>query len=157
MIETERLQLRSMIEEDVVHMLRVFTDPNVMESFALESYSRSQMEEWVSENLAHQTEHGYGLFAVILKSNGAFIGNCGLEHTTFDGRPVVEIGYDLHSDYWNQGYATEAATAASGQHTGRVDDCFRVCLVWVSSCRNVSQCPREVTTMSGAQCTQSFG
>ena len=100
-----------MNDDDVDPMLRVFTDPPVMKAFALESYSRSEMVRWVTENLEHQKEHGYGLFALILKKTDGFIGNCGLEHTTFEGAPCVELGYDLHSDYWNQGYATEAATA----------------------------------------------
>jgi RimJ/RimL family protein N-acetyltransferase len=28
-----------------------------------------------------------------------------------EGTPAAELGYDLRSDYWNQGYATEAAIA----------------------------------------------
>jgi RimJ/RimL family protein N-acetyltransferase len=47
----------------------------------------------------------------MLKSNNLSIGNCGLEHTHFNEIPCVEIGYDFLSDYWNQGYANEAAIA----------------------------------------------
>ena len=28
-----------------------------------------------------------------------------------DGDQAAELGYDFRSDYWNQGFATEAATA----------------------------------------------
>ena len=65
----------------------------------------------MDRNLDHQSKHGYGLFSVILKSNQELIGDCGLEHTEFEGKPCVEIGYDFLSKYWNQGYATEAAKA----------------------------------------------
>jgi RimJ/RimL family protein N-acetyltransferase len=46
-----------------------------------------------------------------LKSGRELIGDCGLEHIQLDGVQVVEIGYDFRSEYWNQGFATEAATA----------------------------------------------
>src|SRR5262249_49288224 len=62
-------------------------------------------------NLKHQEEHGYGLFSVTLKSEGLLIGDCGLEQMEIEGVSVTELGYDFRSDCWNQGYATEAATA----------------------------------------------
>jgi RimJ/RimL family protein N-acetyltransferase len=46
-----------------------------------------------------------------LKTKQEIIGDCGLEHTEFEGKPCVEIGYDFLSKFWNQGYATEAARA----------------------------------------------
>ena len=111
MIETNRLILRLMNENDFDDMLEIFTDKNVMKSFNLQSFSRAQMKKWVDRNLDHQNKYGYGLFSVILKSNQELIGNCGLEHTEFEEKPCVEIGYDFLSKYWNQGYATEAAKA----------------------------------------------
>jgi RimJ/RimL family protein N-acetyltransferase len=69
------------------------------------------MRQWVQSNLDHQDRHGYGLFSVILKSNGELVGDCGLEHMEVDGSPEVEIGYDFRSTYWGQGLATEAAAA----------------------------------------------
>ena len=111
MIETDRLILRLMNENDIDSMLRIFTDKNVMKSFDLQSFSREQMKEWVDRNLDHQNKYGYGLFSVILKSNQELIGDCGVEHTEFKEKPCVEIGYDFLSKYWNQGYATEAAKA----------------------------------------------
>ena len=111
MIETNRLILRLMDENDTDDMLKIFTDENVLKSFDLQWFSREQMKKWVDRNLAHQNRYGYGLFSVILKSNQELIGDCGLEHTEFEGKPCVEIGYDFLSKYWNQGYATEAAKA----------------------------------------------
>ncbi|MBA7639789.1 D-aminopeptidase [subsurface metagenome] len=63
------------------------------------------------QDLEHQNLYGYGLFSVILKSEEILIGDCGLEHMEVDGEKVAELGYDLRSDYWNQGFATEAASA----------------------------------------------
>ena len=111
MIETKRLTLRLMNENDIDTMLKIFTDKNVMKAFNLKSFSRKQMKKWIDRNLKHQNKYGYGLFSVILKSNQELIGDCGLEHTKFEDKLCVEIGYDFLSKYWNQGYATEAALA----------------------------------------------
>ena len=110
MIETSRLILRMMSKDDFNDLLRIFTDKSVMESFNLKTFSPKQMQNWMDRNLNHQKQYNYGLYSVILKSNHELIGDCGLEHTTFEGKPCVEIGYDFLSKYWNQGYATEAAS-----------------------------------------------
>jgi RimJ/RimL family protein N-acetyltransferase len=100
-----------MIEEDVDDLLLVFSDPKVMASFGGQLFDRYMMTRWVARNLAHQAQHGYGLFSLVLRDDGTLIGDCGLEHMEVDGKSEVEIGYDIRSDYWNRGYATEAATA----------------------------------------------
>ena len=110
-LETSRLHLRSMQASDLDGLLKVFGDPKVMASFDTAPFNRAQMQRWIERNLEHQREHGYGLYSVILKPGGVLIGDCGLEHMELDGEPVAELGYDFRSDYWNRGYATEAATA----------------------------------------------
>jgi ribosomal-protein-alanine N-acetyltransferase len=100
-----------MVEDDVDALLLVFSDPKVMQSFGGVLFDRSMMERWVRRNLDHQDRHGYGLFSLIHKESDELMGDCGLEHMEVDGRPEVEIGYDIRSDYWNRGLATEAATA----------------------------------------------
>jgi len=110
-LETSRLYLRSMQPSDVDDLLKVFGDPRVMASFDEAPFNRAQMRHWMKRNLEHQDRYGYGLFSVILKSEGVLIGDCGLEHMESDGEQVAELGYDFRSDYWNRGYATEAASA----------------------------------------------
>jgi RimJ/RimL family protein N-acetyltransferase len=65
----------------------------------------------LQRNLDHQSQFGYGLFSVILKTDGTLIGDCRLEQMEVDGQSIVELGYDFRSAYWNQGFATEATTA----------------------------------------------
>jgi RimJ/RimL family protein N-acetyltransferase len=100
-----------MLPSDVGDLLPIFSDPKVMASLGGVIFDRAQMEGWVRRNLEHQEAHGYGLFAVILQENNLLIGDCGLEVMEVDGATVAELGYDFRSDYWNRGYATEAATA----------------------------------------------
>lgn len=110
-LDTARLSIRSMTLEDVDALLHIFADPKVMASFGEPPFDRERMLGWVNRNLAHQSEHGYGLFSVILKSSDLLIGDCGLELMDVEGERLAELGYDFRSDYWNQGYATEAAQA----------------------------------------------
>jgi RimJ/RimL family protein N-acetyltransferase len=111
MIETARLLLRPMRFKDTDALWQIFADPAVMAAFDAEPFDRRQMEGWVRKNLAHQERHGYGLCSVSYKANGELIGDCGLTQMTIGDATVVELGYDLRSDYWRQGLATEAAAA----------------------------------------------
>lgn len=96
---------------DIDSLLTIFSDPVVMAAFDTQPFDREQMARWIQRNLDHQQQYGYGLFSVLLKSTTVVIGNCGLEHMVVDDEQVVELGYDFRSDYWNRGYATEAAIA----------------------------------------------
>jgi RimJ/RimL family protein N-acetyltransferase len=100
-----------MRSSDIDELINIFGDPKVMDSFHTDPFDHAQMQRWIDGNLEHQAMYGYGLFSVILKSEDILIGDCGLEHMTVDGNQVTELGYDFRSDYWNQGFATEAAIA----------------------------------------------
>ena len=110
-LKTERLLLRPMLASDFEALYLIFTDRNVMAAFDHDPFTREQMERWLQRNLAHQEEFGYGLFSVLLKDTGELIGDCGLEHMQVGDTKIAELGYDFRSDFWNNGYATEAAVA----------------------------------------------
>ena len=57
-------------------------------------------------------EDGSGLRAVVLKSSGEMIGDCGPVWQEVEGKRQLEIGYHIRRDHWGRGYATEAAHAA---------------------------------------------
>jgi RimJ/RimL family protein N-acetyltransferase len=108
-LETNRLILRPMWESDIDALHLIFTDSRVMAAFDHPPFTRDQMARWLGRNLDHQQKFGYGLFSGILKETGELIGDCGLEQMEDLGN--AELGYDFRSDFWNQGYATEAALA----------------------------------------------
>jgi RimJ/RimL family protein N-acetyltransferase len=110
-LETTRLILRPMLATDLDALHLIFTDPKVMASFGVECFSLEQTQRWLQRNLDHQGQYGYGLFSVLLKTDGTLIGDCGLENMKMDGQTLAELGYDFRSAYWNQGFATEAALA----------------------------------------------
>ena len=108
-LHTRRLILRPMLETDFAELHLIFTDPQVMAAFDHDPFTPEQTQRWLKRNLDHQAAFGYGLFSVILKDTGELIGDCGLAQMEDQG--AVELGYDFRSDFWNQGYATEAALA----------------------------------------------
>ena len=110
-LETERLTLRVMRPSDFDGLKKIFGDPKVVAFFDISPFNDEQMRSWLEGRLNHHAHHGYGLLSVILKSEGILIGDCGLENLELESGPEIELGYDFRSDYWNQGYATEAACA----------------------------------------------
>src|SRR6188474_2692629 len=108
-LETERLILRPMRATDIDSLYLIFTDRKVMAAFNHDPFTPEQMQGWLNRNLDHQNTYGYGLFSVILKKTGELIGDCGLEQ--MEELDAAELGYDFRSAFWNQGYATEAASA----------------------------------------------
>ena len=110
-IETARLLLRPMEAGDCLDLLLTFGDPKVMAAFGVEPFGEFEMKRWVARNLEHQERCGYGLFSILHKVDRSLIGDCGLEHRDVEGIVEAELGYDIRSDYWNRGLATEAAAA----------------------------------------------
>ena len=74
-------------------------------------FNHEDAQHWVERNLERYRSDGYGLFAVVLKSTGEVIGDCGLVRQEVEGESMLEAGYHLRRDHWGQGYATEAARA----------------------------------------------
>jgi ribosomal-protein-alanine N-acetyltransferase len=67
--------------------------------------------KYLSEGpIASYARHGFGLWLVLRKADGAPIGMCGLlKRDTLDD---VDVGYALLPAYWSHGYAAEAASAS---------------------------------------------
>jgi RimJ/RimL family protein N-acetyltransferase len=109
-LETERLILRSWSDSDRQPFSEINADPRVMEFFP-GLLSRAESDLLVDRIEAHFREHGFGLYAVELRSERQFIGFIGLAVPAFDAAftPCVEIGWRLCSAHWGQGLATEGA------------------------------------------------
>lgn len=110
MIETERLILRQWTEDDKDIFADLTADAEVMRYFP-KILTREESDAFADKSINHIRENGWGLFATELKKTGEFIGFIGLAHATFesDFTPSLEIGWRLHKNYWNEGYATEGA------------------------------------------------
>jgi ribosomal-protein-alanine N-acetyltransferase len=69
------------------------------------------VESWIARNCRRYARDGHGLWAMVLKSSGELIGDCGLTVQDVEGASEIEIGYHVRRDHWGQGFATEAARA----------------------------------------------
>ena len=109
-LETQRLVLRQLTLKDTDALLPVLGDAEAMVYYP-HPFSRDEVGQFISKQLTRYAETGHGLWAILLKSSGELIGDCGLALQDIEGRKEIEVGYHLRRDHWHNGYATEAARA----------------------------------------------
>ena|SRR5947207_14490036 len=109
-VETKRLILRHLTPDDRDDLYRILSDPTTM-SFWPSPLSLEATENWISRNIKNYQEYGFGRFALILKPNNTFIGDCGIVRAEIDGKLENDLGYIIFHTYWKHGYAVEAAEA----------------------------------------------
>lgn len=109
-LETQRLILREITAADFDAWSAVLGDPEVMYAYE-HGFTDEEVRQWLDRNLQRYAEDGHGLWAVIEKETSDLIGLCGLTWQDWEGRQVLEIGYQLRKDKWRQGFAAEAAVA----------------------------------------------
>ena len=117
-LETERLRIRSFAADlsDVDALHAIQSDPDHMRYYP-HPFAREETVAWIGRALAHEAQHGFGLWAIEDRATGAFLGNCGPVFQVVDGSPELEIGWSVTPSRARQGIATEAATAVR-------DHCF---------------------------------
>lgn len=109
-LETSRLILREFVAADAEALARVLSDPETMRFYPA-PFDRAGVEQWIARNMARYAQDGHGLWAMVLKSSGELIGDCGLTVQEVEGVSEIEIGYHVRRALWGQGLATEAARA----------------------------------------------
>jgi len=110
--ETPRLILRKFNENDAEAIFSFQGDPEIMR-FSVNGPATPEgiRTKYLPGCLTRYSRDGVGQWAVIRKSDGALIGECGICVHEVDGTREYEIGYRLRRDCWRQGLATEAARA----------------------------------------------
>ena len=109
-LETERLLLREFVADDVDGLAAVLSDPETMRYYP-KVLDRAGVAAWIERHRQRYADHGHGLWAMVLKSSGEVIGDCGLVRQVVDENDEIEIGYHVRRDPWGRGYAPEAACA----------------------------------------------
>jgi RimJ/RimL family protein N-acetyltransferase len=112
--ETERLRLRTWGVADRAEYARHLNTEAVTRHVG-GLQTDAEMNAAFERIDGYQRDTGHTFWAVERKTDGAFLGFCGLKvanvpGTTVDGE--IEIGWRLREDSWGQGYAREAAQAA---------------------------------------------
>ena len=109
-IETNRLILREMTEDDFPALYKVLADSDIMKHYPY-VFDEKRVRNWILRNIERYRVFGFGLWAVCLKATGEMIGDCGLTMQVISGEIKPEIGYHIRGDKQRTGYAKEAAIA----------------------------------------------
>ena len=109
-LETKRLILREYTLEDFDDLYEILSDHITMSHYP-KPYDKNGVKRWLNWSIDNYQKYGFGLWAVVLKETGKFIGDCGLTIQNIDNEQLPEIGYHINKKYWRQGYASEAAIA----------------------------------------------
>lgn len=109
-IETSRLVLREMTDDDFPALYAILSDPETMR-FYPKPYDEAGVRRWIAWCRDSYEKHGFGLWAVTLKETGEFIGDCGISLQPIHGEWLPEVGYHIRKDHWRKGYGSEAAKA----------------------------------------------
>jgi RimJ/RimL family protein N-acetyltransferase len=110
--QTSRLILRIFNESDVDPLLGFRGDPEVMRFSIKGPETREEIQtNYLPGCLRRYARDGLGQWAVVRKSDGLCVGECGICAQEVDGEREFEISYRLRRDCWGNGLATEAARA----------------------------------------------
>ena len=110
MIETERLLLREYTMDDYDALYEIMSDAETMKYYPA-PFDEARTRRWIVWNMENYVRYGFGLWAVVLRDTGGFIGDCGITIQNIDGDMLPEIGYHIHKRYQRRGFAKEAARA----------------------------------------------
>ncbi len=101
-----------MVPSDIEALAQIFSDPEAMKHYPA-AFTRNEVLVWIERQLRNYAEHGYGLWALELKETGDVVGDCGLtwQRVGYSPERQLETGWHVRRDLWNQGLATEAASA----------------------------------------------
>jgi len=108
---TARLLLRPMTDDDLDDMAALLGDPVVMAHYP-RPRTRTEAQAWIDRTRRSYRDHGFGLWVLVDRVTGEFVGDCGLTVQHVDGVDELEVGYHVRPDRQGEGLATEAALAA---------------------------------------------
>lgn len=109
MIKTERLIIKSYSETDRADMLALLTEPKIKETYMIPDFQSDEDADNMFEKLlrwSHSAEH----FEKGIYFENRLIGF--INDVEIDGKNSIELGYVIHPNFWNRGFAAEALSVA---------------------------------------------
>lgn len=108
--ESNRLRFRSINNQDYNKWLPFFENP-VTRQYWNANYEAPEIEcvNWYKRQFERYEKNLGGHNVLIEKKTNLLLGHCGLLVQTVNDSEALEIGYSLLPQFWNKGFATEAA------------------------------------------------
>jgi len=108
-VQSARLSLSEFSTQDVAGLYALNADPIVLRHTGDDPFAdEAAAATFVRQYQAVYQQHGMGRWTIRLRSDGTYLGWCGLKRHEDQS---VDLGFRLLQAHWNQGYATEAAAA----------------------------------------------
>jgi len=114
-LETERLTLRELISaDDAEFVFALLNAPKFIQYIGDRGVRSVEQAREFIENRYRQSysDHGYGLYAVELKTDSTAVGMCGFVRR--DTLPGPDLGFAFLPEYEGKGYGFESAKAVMG-------------------------------------------
>lgn len=110
-LSTERLRLRWLSEADAPMYLQLLNEPSFLAGIADKGVRNlEQARQHLRDGpIASYAKHGYGMYALERREDGAWVGICGLVRR--EGLDHPDLGYALLQRHQGLGYAGEAGAA----------------------------------------------
>lgn len=107
-METSRLKIRKLKEDDYKLLYPLHSDPEVMKFIREPDKSIEQTKLRMDEMLSYSSQNpNYGLFLAFEKETDKLIGWVLFLHCELKLSNQIEVGYRLFPEFWSKGYATE--------------------------------------------------
>lgn len=110
LLSTPRLHLRPLKSDDSEPFFRLNQDLDALRYTGDVPFINLEEARIFLENYDQYTRHKLGRMSMIRKEDEAWLGWCGLRLD--ENTKEVDLGFRVFREYWNQGYATEAANAS---------------------------------------------
>ncbi|WP_160130415.1 GNAT family N-acetyltransferase [Kordia antarctica] len=115
-LETDRLIIRDLTEQDVDGMFVLDSDPEVHTYLGNKPITQKAAAlKYIRDVNLQYKQRGIGRWAVEMKETGEFIGWCGMrlytDYTFNNHTNFHDIGYRIQRKFWGKGFATEASKA----------------------------------------------
>ena len=105
---TARLEAERIAPDHLADLIEFHRDPDVMAELG-GIRDEEQTSQYLTRNLAHWVEHGFGVWVLRERGGSELIGRAILRYLPLQGTSEIEVGFALYPQFWGQGLATEVA------------------------------------------------
>lgn len=107
-LETDRLHLRAIFPHDAEGVFALFSDPQVARYYEFEAFTELAQAIELIQNITLWFQNDRAVrWGIFEKATGQLIGSCCFD-TFLPNYHSINLGYNLRSEHWGQGLATEA-------------------------------------------------